>query len=417
VLEEEPYGKRARGIATQALTDSQTERSLLRERLQARREEIEEAILNRTFSLADPAEVDDPTYTAGLKNAVSVAVEYALQALLEAPGTDAPIPPALFVQAREAARHGVSVDTVLRRYLAGHTLLGDFILQEAEENLSSEGLQRICRRQATLFDRVLQAITDEYKRHAAPRSPSLERARVECVEALLAGELVDSARLGYEIEDRYHLGAIAQGPEARTALRELSVRLDSRLLLLEAGSFTWAWFGTGRGIQADEASLLAASHWPSHTALALGESGEGIDGWRLTHRQARAAIAIAVRGPRNVVRYTEVALLAAALGDEVLAASLRERYLRPLEGERDGGASLRKTLRAYFASERNVSSSAAVLGINRNTVTSRLQEIAERLGKPLAECSTELEVALRLDELDRASAGKLPGRILPLQAY
>ena len=98
------------------------------------------------------------------------------------------------------------------------------------------------------------------------------------------------------------------------------------------------------------------------------------------------------------MRYSGVALLASALQDELLRAALRDLYLAPLEAERDGGAALRQTLRAYFAAERNVSSAAEMLGVNRNTVASRLRVIETTLGRSLGTCATELEVALRLEE-------------------
>jgi DNA-binding PucR family transcriptional regulator len=100
-----------------------------------------------------------------------------------------------------------------------------------------------------------------------------------------------------------------------------------------------------------------------------------------------------------VVRYREVALLAAALRDDVLSSSLNEIYLAPLAQERDGGATLRQTLRAYFAAERNVSSAAARLEVSRKTVRSRLRAIEQRVGRSLDACAAEMEIALRLQRL------------------
>ena len=106
------------------------------------------------------------------------------------------------------------------------------------------------------------------------------------------------------------------------------------------------------------------------------------------------------RGRERRVRYADVALLASALGDDVLASSLHELYLAPLEGERDGGAALRRTLRAYFAAGRNVSSAAATLGITRQTVSAHLRAIEERIEDSLDNCAAETETALRLRELN-----------------
>ena len=96
------------------------------------------------------------------------------------------------------------------------------------------------------------------------------------------------------------------------------------------------------------------------------------------------------------MRYAEVALLASMLRDDLLVSSLEEIYLAPLARERDGGVVARATLRAYFATERNVSSAAAVLGVSRQAVGRRLKAIEQRLGRPLNECAVEIEAALRL---------------------
>ena len=60
---------------------------------------------------------------------------------------------------------------------------------------------------------------------------------------------------------------------------------------------------------------------------------------------------------------------------------------------------LRETLRTYLAAERNVSSTAAALGVVRKTVDTRLRTIEERLGRTLHPCPAELEIALELDEI------------------
>ncbi|HWC47817.1 MAG TPA: helix-turn-helix domain-containing protein, partial [Solirubrobacterales bacterium] len=92
----------------------------------------------------------------------------------------------------------------------------------------------------------------------------------------------------------------------------------------------------------------------------------------------------------------DVAVLASLLRDDLGATSLRQLYLEPLESMRDGGKAARETLRAYFATQRNVSSTAAALGVDRRTVTNRLRAVEELFGRPLADFATDLEMALRL---------------------
>ena len=117
--------------------------------------------------------------------------------------------------------------------------------------------------------------------------------------------------------------------------------------------------------------------------MTVGEPGEGLSGWRFSHRQAKAALPVAERRGQAVVRYADVALLASILRDDLLATSLRQLYLEPLERARDGGKVARETLRAYFAAERNISSTAAALGVDRRTVTNRIRAIEDLFGRPL----------------------------------
>jgi DNA-binding PucR family transcriptional regulator len=157
---------------------------------------------------------------------------------------------------------------------------------------------------------------------------------------------------------------LARGPAE--AIRDLAKALDRRILLIRRGEgAVWAWLGGRRRPEADELERAISQSWPAQVSLAIGEPADGLCGWRLTHQQARAALPIALRSQQAFIRYSDVALLASILQDDVLATTLRELYLVPLSRARDGGAVLRQTLRAYFTAERNASSAAAALGVSR----------------------------------------------------
>lgn len=371
---------------------------LVQERLVARREEIAAAILSRFPVLFEQPPGIDPSYAEGLRSAVAAAISYGLGELKLSEAEPPPIPTPLYAQAREAARNGVSMETVLRRYIAGYTLLGEFLMREAEAGgLRSEQVQRLLRVQAARFDHLIAKVTEEYRRESeSPRTAG--EARMGRIRGLLAGRPVDPAALGYEIDD-WHLATIGIGPEAPAAFHDLAKGLDRHLLIADAGEDrTWAWFGGRR--QMDPAELVdrGGALLPA-AALAVGEPGRGLQGWRLTHLQARAALSIAIRRAEHPVRYRDVAMLVPALRDEVLSVSLRQLYLEPLETGRDGGETLRETLRAYFAAERNVSATAAALGVTRHTVMNRLHAVEERFGRRLNECGLDVETALSLRAL------------------
>lgn len=374
----------------------------LAERLRARRDEIEQSALNRALAIAEPLESADPGYLDGLRKAISAAIDYSLAGIESGQSAAPPVPDALRVQACLAARSGVGLDKVFRRYFAGYALLGDAIAQEAGGGVGqADGPRRASRELAGLFDRLLATIGEEYRREEEELSRSSEQRRAERVKRLLAGELRDVSELAYDF-DAWHLGLIATGSGARHAVKHLQGEIDCRALVVSRDEETvWAWLGAQQRI--DPAKLVeAADRIPrAELWLAIGEPGEGMPGWRLSHRQAAAALPVAQRIATGIARYGEVALLTGILGDEVLKASLRELYLVPLEGERDGGEALRQTLRAYFAARGNVSSTAMALRVNRHTVTNRLRAAEERIDRRLDECATEIEAALQLEELGR----------------
>jgi hypothetical protein len=373
----------------------------LHDRLLSRRDEIEQAILTRVYAVSDPSGVADPTYVEGLRAAVTAAIDYGLAGIQSSERNSPPIPTALLVQARNAARSGVGLDTVLRRYVAGYALLGDFLIGEAgESSVSITALKRTMRVQATLLDRALGAIAEEHCREQRRPAKTSEQRRTELVQRLLDGELLDTEELAYDFETT-HLALVTEGPGAVDFLRALAADLDRRLLVVcPTERASWAWLGGRREVGQEELMQAIASTVPPQVSLAIGESAQCLEGWRRSHRQARAAMSIALRSSETYVRYADVALLASILQDELLTTALQETYLKPFDAERDGGKMTREILRIYFASGCNVSSAAATLGLNRNTIAKRIRAVEETIGRPLASCAAECEAALRLDQLE-----------------
>jgi hypothetical protein len=251
----------------------------LAHRLRTRAPEIEAAILARVSAVSDPTETSDPEYAHGLRATVAAAIDHGVAALERSEERTPPIPAVVLSQARLAARNGISLDTVLRRYFAGYTLLSDFVIGEAERGgvLGGQSLQRLLRAQAALFDRLLVAVGEEYSREEIARPESAEQRRAGRGHRLLAGELLNTADLAYEFEG-HHIGAIAAGPGAADAFGELANRLDRSLLLVqreEEGS-VWAWLGGRRRADFEEVGRAIAASWPQEVALALGEAEQGL---------------------------------------------------------------------------------------------------------------------------------------------
>jgi hypothetical protein len=134
---------------------------------------------------------------------------------------------------------------VLRRYLAGHSVLGDFVLEEAERRrVAPSVLRRILRSQAVETDRVLALISAAYLQEVdSVRSLSSERRRAERVRRLLDGELLDPGALEYEL-DRWHVGLLLQGPVSDEAVTALAAQLAAGSLAVEGDDgLLWGWIG------------------------------------------------------------------------------------------------------------------------------------------------------------------------------
>ena len=383
-------------------------RRTLSEHLRGRLEEIEEAVFARVRAVSEPDRAVDPEYLAGMRAAVTEAVEYSIAGIEQGVAPNEPVPTAAIVQARRSARGGIPLDTVLRRYAAGDRLLAEFIT-EAGDEVPGEALRATLRAQGARADHVMASIATEYLREAERVKRSPAQRLGERVRHLLAGAADSDPGVTYQL-DSWHLGMVAIGAGAEAAVTRLAAKLKAEVLLVpaddEVGSI-WAWVGRRRRLPASE----VASFWEGEkVAVALGEPRRKIGGWRLTHREAQAALQVMQLGSERLVRSRDVLVVAAVLRDEALAEGLAATYLAPLRGRGDMEAVLRETIRAYFNAGQNAATAAAALQVNRHTVERRIRGIEDKLGQQINSCRARLEVALAIEalqareEFDRAQS-------------
>jgi hypothetical protein len=154
-------------------------------RVYSRRGELERTIRVRVREIgSERSHLEDPEYVFGLRVAIASIVEYALVGIEPGDEWTASIPPAAIAQAQRAARIGIGLDTVLRRYIAGHALVWDFVMEEAiRADLPDQrdSLRRVQMRLASLLDRLVVAVTDRYSREVERTGRSPERRRTELV--------------------------------------------------------------------------------------------------------------------------------------------------------------------------------------------------------------------------------------------
>jgi len=362
--------------------------------------EIEEAVYFEVRSVSAHGGSQDPEYLAGLRAAVAEVIDYGITGIerdREAWSSRTPL--AAAPQARRAARSGIELDTVLRRYAAGDRLLSKFILNQADRFPTSV-LQQVLKEQGSRLDHLMAAVSREYTHELEQmrRSPTSQVS--ERIKRLLA----DNGSAGVDglnyVFDAWHLGVIAKGEVAEAAVRGLASALDRETLSSREGDgIVWAWLGGRRPISmADVERVLIADD--RDVSLALGEPHRGFDGWRLTHHEAQAALSVMLYRPQRFIRGSNVLLLAAVLRDEALAKSLLGNYLGPVI-DHNSGTTLCRTLGTYISTGFNAASTSAILGVDRSTVQRHLRKIEERLGRPLHTCHAELKVALEFKELKR----------------
>jgi AcrR family transcriptional regulator len=188
------------------------------ERLRARRLEIDEAIFARiSDQWFDQAGSEDPEYVAGLRAAGVAALDYALVGIERFGESLEAVPLAALEQARRAARTGMGLDTVLRRYLAGYAVLEGFVMQEAEHDETDWSLHAQARALrdllgiiSALVDRLITAVSSAY-------SKEVERASNDAVGVNGFSSRGGSDRLGSAVshEPAVSSGRVLGGARAR----------------------------------------------------------------------------------------------------------------------------------------------------------------------------------------------------------
>jgi hypothetical protein len=380
--------------------------ALIVRRLQLRRMEIEQAIYLRVcVALSDPIGKQNPKYERGMRNAVTEVVGCSLAVIAEITEWLELTASVAASQARRAVLAGVSLGLVQRCYIIGHAELNEFIWQESRRAVVSDDervFRHFQRMKELLLDYITAATEREYDR--AQIASKSEKRRAEIVQRLLAEEPVDPselAELDYHLHACWHVGVIAAGPGAHELIRRLSASPSEKRLVVSRDTKIWMWYSGPQRISIEDVEHAMVDNRVD--LLATGEPGMGIDGWRLTHHQAQAALGVALYKLAGFARYEDHRLLAAVLQDDTLAKSLKQRYLAPFDGQRDGGAKLRQTLRAHIDAGCIASSAAPILKVDRHTVEDRVRTAERLLGCPLRACLSEMDVALRVEELEKES--------------
>ena len=322
---------------------------------------------------------------------------------------------------KEAAQRGIPLTTLMRSYRLGHGAawerVATLIAAHASDSEQRAIATELC--SAWLFayvDAALLLAEDFYTAERERWVRSTAATRAETIETILAGDPIDAAlasrRLGYEL-DRQHTAVIAWLPGTRRGARHSRRRWRPRSHRSAIDSAPRARSCTrSASCRSPRGSVLATPSRPASwmtsgstrdaapgVRIAIGEPGHGIAGFRQSHNeavQARRVAELAGRPPGTITRYSRVALAAIATADLDQARTFVQRELRGLAGDDDLTTRLTATLRTYLDEHSSRSRTAKRLGIHENTVSYRIKQAEEILGRSVDQRTLELRVALAL---------------------
>jgi DNA-binding PucR family transcriptional regulator len=316
--------------------------------------------------------------------------------------------------ARTLARRGFDLSVLLSAYRIGQRSTWDYITdllrtQVSDPELRSAVLLRFWSHATHWIDTVIESLIPVFNDERENWQRGALARRAKTVAAILAKQPIDidtaATTLGYPL--RQHHVAFTVRVDDTVPDGELRRQLElsagsvstalggGRPLVISSGARSaWCWTSRASPLPPDGASV----ELPPFVRMTLGTSHPGVEGFRLTHSEAIAALAVAERRDAPAVRYedVEIACLAAGiLRDDAQAAFVR-RELSGLIGSDDATRRLRETLRAYLKQGADTAATAELLCLHANTVRYRIRQAEQRLGHGISQRRAQLELALEL---------------------
>lgn len=313
----------------------------------------------------------------------------------------------------------VEVEHIWSGMRASHAWMLQRLFQACRENAPVEQqaaeLERVASTVLHVFNALTECSNRQYVEENRRWLSSQLAIQSEVVHSLLQGRAEQdleqaSQQLRYELLGRYHLSVIAwHTGETEGTFDDLTKAVHTwleasgaqqSLLVPQGKSVVWAWGSDSRPLsEPDPADVVL----PEGIRLATGYASRDVVGFRRSHADARIAetLATSFRGiTGQVVRYTDVSVLAVLLADKELATRFAAEQLGALNSSDPRIKELRRTLRLYLET-RSPQAVARRMYVARNTVTYRLRQAEDLLGCRLTQHPLELLNALMIaDAID-----------------
>jgi DNA-binding PucR family transcriptional regulator len=165
------------------------------------------------------------------------------------------------------------------------------------------------------------------------------------------------------------------------------------------GSTIWAWLGRDSDVPRELIDSLAAVPNTDGVSIALGAPGQGLTGFRRTHRDAADTAKVAIAGRRRpgaVTAFHAVELAALFAADSERTRRFVHERLGALAADDDETHRLRATLMLYLEENGSRVATAKRIGVHPNTVANRIRTCREMLGRDVGQDQVPLLVALNL---------------------
>jgi DNA-binding PucR family transcriptional regulator len=364
-------------------------------------DELDSAVLG-----ANPAIAADPELAGAVSRSNQANLYFWATANVRDPG--APVPanagPEPMTVARELVRRGL--DTfALDAYRVGEGVAWRRLMQIAFE-LTSDPAELhefldVCSHSISAFvDATLAAIAAQIDLERDELTRGTHAERRETVALILDGAPIPrqraEGRLGYALTGS-HTAAVIWTDDPSGNLARLDAAAEAfghaagaRVLSVLASAATrWVWVAGN----VDTELLLQSVGATPDIRIAIGPTGNGVDGFRRSHFDAITTQQLMARlhSPQQIALFTDVQLVALITADTDRAAEFVKHALGDLES---AGTELQDTVRTFVASQCNASRAAQRLYTHRNTLLRRLARADELLPRPLADSSVEVAVAL-----------------------
>jgi DNA-binding PucR family transcriptional regulator len=319
-------------------------------------------------------------------------------------------------EAAAAARSDLSWELIDRTYRLTHQALWEEVFPVLADLRLPRADQALLLRQVSdvffdQFDRQAEAARRVFEAARQQESERSQRRLRERVAQVLDGVAVRDVELGYRL-GQDHLALVAWGVDAEASVRDLATRLGAERLLVEAGAgHVWGWLGLASTEVADPAGAVRPA---AGTHVALGSVSAGREGFVTSHREARLAASLGARklvpSTMTVIRFDRVALLAAALEDEVTARLCADHLLAPLAAAGARAPELADTLVTWARTGLSPRAAGRQLEVSERTVRYRVERLEELLGPDLRTRLPELVLAV---EISRALDAQRRSRSAP----